>query len=72
MNCVPCFFCFPRYIVSLQRFGYYDDDGDADDTEDPDDPLCLVYLGLPLLSDYVELPLSDLRKPPFAESGAIL
>ena len=56
----------------MQRFGYYDDDGDADDTEDPDDPLCLVYLGLPLLSDYVELPLSDLRKPPFAESGAIL
>jgi len=54
------------YISSLGRTGYYDDDGDCDeDDEDSGDPMCIVYLGTPLLGDCVEVPLSDLRKPPF-------
>jgi len=67
------------YISSHERFGYYDDEeyDDEDDKEEEEeegvnDPLCIVYLGAPLMSKSVTVRLSVLQKPPFEGKFASL
>ena len=44
------------FVVSRQKFGYYDDD---------ETPECIVYFGMPLLGQCYGFRRSDLRQPPF-------